>query len=143
MIKGKKGFTLSFGWLMYIPRVVFLILVISTQLWLIYSFIITNLDVSEAEAHLLMHTMQYAPDGFLKLGLDEKEMAAKFVVHDVIEDTDEVTYINEDTYETWLPIARFVIQERKGSVTPHREVRYMSIDGQPSQLETVIITKND
>ena len=168
----KKGQTISFEMLMWIPRIVFLVLVILSTSGIIFAFIVTNVNVGDIESHILMHRLQYSPEGIvsydletgrvypgvvdpgklgsydLQLSLDAgpRDLAARFVMSSLQSDEElALNYVNRETYFDWDVLA---IASADPSVTgtgrkfAHPEVRYV-YSGQPSKLETVVITPND
>ena len=168
----KQGQTISFEMLMWIPRLIYLIIVIIATMGLIFAFIVTNVNVGDVESHILMQRLQFSPEGIvkydpvtqrvypgvvddgkitpnnLKSALDggEKELAARFVLIDLPETELEPVYLHKETYEDWQPIAIVVGQNDKISGTgrkfPYAEVRYVYSDS-PSKLETVVILPNE
>ena len=60
----KKGFTISYKMIMWIPRFFFTVIVIALTFYIISAFIITNTNVSGPESSILMNVAHYSPDGF-------------------------------------------------------------------------------
>lgn len=121
--------------LMWIPRFVYLVIVIIATSGLILGFIVNKVDVGAIESHILMHRLQYSREGITAydsytgrvypglvdkskmtdektteklanlLGAGEKEMAARFVLSDFSDNELAKAYLNEKTYMDWQPIA--------------------------------------
>ncbi|MBS3132706.1 hypothetical protein J4470_01075 [Candidatus Woesearchaeota archaeon] len=167
----KKGATLSFEMLMWIPRLVFLIIVIMATQGIILAYIATNVNVGSIESHVLMQRLQFSPEGIVNhdsitgrvytgvvdleklnshnleasLEAEKSELAARFVLISLQAENELArSYINRETYEDWQPIAIFVGSSDvagTGRKFPHPETRYM-YSVEPSKLETVVITPN-
>ncbi len=136
----KRGATISYEVLMWIPRFVYLVIVIIATSGLILGFIVNKVNVGEVESHILMHRLQFSREGITAydsytgrvypglvdkskmtgeittekladlLGAGEKEMAARFVLSDFSDNELAKAYLNEKTYMDWQPIAVVVGQ---------------------------------
>ena len=60
----KKGIT--YQMVLWIPKMIYLIIVLVVSFGLIYAFISNEVDVSDVEAHVLMHSFHYSPEGNFK-----------------------------------------------------------------------------
>ncbi len=168
----KKGQTISYEMLMWIPRFVYLVIVILATSGLILGFVVTKVDVSEVESHILLHRLQFSPQGITHydtetgrvypgivekskltdnylasvLGAKDDEMAARLVLSDFSDNKLAEAYLNKKTYANWQPIAAVVGQSKDisgtGKKVPHPESRYVYSET-PALLETVVITPND
>ena len=63
-MRSKKGFSLSYKELMWIPRLLFTVIVIGLNFFIIAAFIATKTDVGSLESALLANLPLYSPDGF-------------------------------------------------------------------------------
>lgn len=131
----KRGATISYEMLMWIPRFVYLVIVILAASGLILGFVVNRVDVGAIESHILMHRLQYSREGIAAydsytgrvypgivdksrltnekdeeklaaaLGAGENEMAFRFVLSDPSGENGVTAYLNEKTYMDWQPIA--------------------------------------
>ncbi len=151
----RKGQTISYEMLMWIPRFVYLVIVILATSGLILGFIVTKVDVSDVESHILLHRLQFSHEGIARydsytgrvypglvdvgrltsgnlkssLGAKVDEMAARFVLSDFSDNELAKAYLNEEAYANWQPIAIVVGGDSEISGTgrkfPHPEARYV------------------
>ena len=166
----KKAQTLSDELLPWIPRIVFLIIVYATTTGVISAYVLTNVNIGGIESHILMHRLQFSPDGITEYDTDTKRvypgiidtgklnnleaaltandgvLAAKLKVISLPEDSEQIYYLHKETYEDWQPIAIVVGTNDEISGTgrkfPYEEIRYVYLDG-PAKLETVVILPDD
>jgi hypothetical protein len=166
----KQG--ISSNMVMWIPRLVYLILVFVVSFGLIFSYTTTKVGVGDVESHILLHRLQLSPDGISKvddatgrvytgvvdpaklssenlqtvLGIGENSVAMRIESYPFATGENTTAYLHENTYENWQPIAVIVGENRpvKGSGLkfPYRETRYVYA-GSPSRLETVVIMPNE
>ena len=171
MLNKKAQVSLPENTIDWLVNFVYLIGVAAALFGLIAAFLVTNTDVADIEAHVLMHRLQYSPEGIVNydsatnrvytgvvqtdklsngnlesaLNTGEKELAARFVKTDLSEASRVVGYVNKETYLDWQPIAILVARDKAligtGRKFPHEEVRYIYAD-EPSKLATVVITPN-
>ncbi len=155
--------------LIWIPRIIYLIIVIMATSGLILAFIVTNVNVGDIESHVLMHRLQFSQEGITAydsytgrvypglvdtgrlnannlqsaLGAGGNELAMRFVMSDFSDKELARAYLNRETYENWQPIAIVVGDDSEisgsGRKFPHSESRY-AYSGTPARLETVVIT---
>lgn len=64
MMRSRKGFTLSYKMLMWVPRFLFAIIVIGLNFYVIYSFIVTRTNIYDAESKILAAAPYYSEKGF-------------------------------------------------------------------------------
>ncbi len=162
----RKGQTLSYELLMWIPRFVYLVIVILATSGLILGFIVTRVNVSDVESHILLHRLQFSREGIAHydsytgrvypglvdagrlteknvesaLGAGESEMAARFVLGGLSGKELAKAYLNEEAYANWQPIAILVGEDSKISGTgrkfPHPEARYVYSSGRSGAKRT-------
>ncbi|MBI2664773.1 hypothetical protein HYX10_05545 [Candidatus Woesearchaeota archaeon] len=140
----KKAQTVSFEMLMWIPRIVYLILIIIATTGIIYAYIATNVSVGAVESHILLHRLQHSPEGIAEfdaetkrvypgfvdaaklsesnlkaaLNAENREFAARFVISDLNDENKEVVYFDRQAYGVWAPVAAFVgIQQAQNAET--------------------------
>jgi len=168
----KRGFTLAFKQLMWIPRIVFVIIVIMGDTGLVLGYIVTTIDVSAIESHILINRLQYSPNGIvhydsetkrvypgvidsrrfnsyiLDYSLDaEQRFVGRFLKTELVSGNEKLIYFDENTYNNWRPLAALYLERtiKKQAITglgakiPHRDIRYISYDGKPAKIETVLI----
>ncbi len=130
----RKGQTISYEMMMWIPRLVYLVIVIIATSGLILGYVVTKVDVSEVESQILLHRLQFSQEGItlhdsytgrvypglvdagmltdenLAAALDAKknELAARFVLSGFLDKELAMAYLNKDAYENWQPIALVV-----------------------------------
>jgi len=149
----KKG--QAYEMLIWIPRLIYLVIVIITISGIISAYIVTTVNVRDAESHILMHRLQFAPEGisyydeeigrvytgilddtkladtYLESILDvpELQIAARFKKLDLVDETEKSAYINQITYDRWAPLAvvASISREATGSglKIPYPESRYI------------------
>ncbi len=64
MLRNRKGFAISYKMIMWIPRFIFTVLVLSITFYVILSFIKTATNVSEAESNILTDAAYYSGVAF-------------------------------------------------------------------------------
>lgn len=164
----------------WIPRIVYLVIVIMSTLGIIFAFTVTNINIGDAESHILLHRLHFSSDGISKvddetgrvytgivepdklsniniksaLQISENSMTAKFVTSNLLNERKPVdeqtlpveTFLHEERYKQWQPLAELInneqVEKGTGSKFPHAEVRYV-FTGEPTLLETVVITPNE
>lgn len=166
----KRG--ISYQMILWIPRMVFLIIVFVVTFGLIFAFTTTTVSVSDAESHVLLHRLHFSPEGISKTDADtgrvyagvvdasrisadrletaidiKKDAVAIRLVKSNTDDSAEVVaYLHEDTYRNWQPIAIAVdegsIKKGAGRKFPYKESRYVYAET-PAKLETVVIMPNE
>ncbi len=160
---------LSYEIVMWIPRLVYLIIVIIASFGLIFAYTSTTLNVGDVESHILMHRLQFTQNGIVKQDVltgrvypgivdnalltdeklsklyssDSQSVAIRFVSTDLREKNSEVAaYVNQESYENWQPIAILVGEEsiEKGT---GRKFPYREsryvYTTEPSRLATTVI----
>ncbi|MEK6837125.1 MAG: hypothetical protein AABX69_00610 [Nanoarchaeota archaeon] len=63
LMRSRKGFTISYKMIMWIPRFLFTVLVLGITFYVILGFIKTATDVSKAESHILANAAFYSEKG--------------------------------------------------------------------------------
>lgn len=169
----RKAQTISFEMLMWIPRLVYLVIVIIATSGIILAFIVTNVSVGDVESHILLHRLQFSPEGIVKydsetrrvypgivdvsrlssnrlesaLNAGKKEVAARFKLVGLQDESELATaYLHEGTYKDWQPIAVVVAADKdiRGSGRKLPHSEERYVYySRPSRLETVVITQNE
>ena len=133
---GKKAVT-TFEILMWIPRILFLVVVMFVVMVLIRSYVTTTIDISELEANTFAYRILYSPNSisyfdsnikrvypgviesdkfllqskekFLEksvyYGTNNKEIAAKFLLKDLTENSEIAAFYNEDFFNEQKKLA--------------------------------------
>jgi hypothetical protein len=63
MIQGKKGLTVSYKMVMWIPRFLYTVFVIGVTFFVIFSFITTKTNVTTIESRILTSAVHFYPNG--------------------------------------------------------------------------------
>lgn len=127
----RKGQTISYEMMQWIPRLVYLVIVMLATSGLILGYVVTKVDIGEVESHILLHRLQFSPEGVARydsytgrvypglvdagslrssnlessLGARKNEMAARLVLSDFSDSELARAYLNREAYENWQPIA--------------------------------------
>ncbi len=166
----RKG--LGYETLVWIPRLVYLVIVIMAASGLILAFIVTNVNVGDIESHILLNGLQFSQEGIaaydsytgrvypglvdrgrltddaLGSALDagEGELAARFVLSDLSSGNEIArAYANGETYANWQPIAMVVGEDGEISGSGRKFPHPESryvYSETPARLETVVITSD-
>ena len=73
----KKGIT--YQMVLWIPKLIYLIIVLVVSFGLIYLFTSNEVDVGDVEAHVIMHSHHYSPEGISKFDDDTKRVYSGIV----------------------------------------------------------------
>lgn len=130
--------------IMWIPRFIYLIMVLIVSFGLIFAFTATKVNVGDIESHILMHRLHFSPYSISKvdenigrvytgvvdetkfngdtledlLNASTNSFAMRLTKRDLEVDSDETNiFLHETTYSNWQPIASLVDQNQltKGS----------------------------
>ena len=66
---------------LWIPKVIYIIIVLVVAFGLIYAFTSNEVDVDDVEAHVIMHSLHYSPEGISKVDDDTGRVYTGIVDH--------------------------------------------------------------
>jgi hypothetical protein len=156
----KRAFTLSYHMLMWIPKILFTILVIVMVFGFIQAYIVTSISVKEPESLLAMHRIHFSEKGFMY-----KEPETGRIYPGVIDDSKYLgnnalgkafdypatalairvekegtpIYLEEDKYlKEWQPLAAAGI-EGPGSISHYGRIQKNPVKGKELQKTTMTV----
>ncbi len=135
-----KKAQMSFYMLNFIPRIIFLIIVLFSVIFLVRSYVVDNLNVQDVQAEVFVNKILYSPNGILyydedlKITVpgkinpslltnerldalmnyrDESFIAGRLILFDKQNKKVVSAFYNEKTYNRWVPL---IGQPGKGGI---------------------------
>ena len=157
--------SLSFKAIMWlIPDALFLIVVLVANTGIIIAFIITTVDVSEAEANIALERLYFSPNGFSErdddlqrvysgkidsANFDTKKVEDSLIYHNIVMASrsrvfegavKKDAYLNHDKYEKeWAVFAVISDDVGGGGIVPYPVLKQVSYDNKPAKIEQVVL----
>ena len=162
----KKGIT--YQMVLWIPKLIYLIIVLVVSFGLIYLFTSNEVDVGDVEAHVIMHSLHYSPEGISKfdddtkrvysgivdksrtgnldndaLNSDERTLAIKLVKRNLDDSEEDENILNDKTYDKWIPLVNLGDSNPEVEVPQifsSKQIRYINYDDSDSRDRAVLKT---
>ena len=147
----KKG-SQFFESIMWVWRSLFLLIVLFSVMLIVNKFVVTEMNVQDAESAVFMNWILYSGGLFTANGivdgnvLDKGEIpGAEFrtnLIAAKLSISGKDVFYNKDAYDKWKPMADAKLTGGAGGVKRVTDKRVVLLDNKPTLMETDILTPN-